>query len=94
MSRSVYGTSFYSFVLVVWESTRASAPPDWQPIELCRAADGSDEEKLRVRRCSSCGKYRVLPRHQSEPPKPFTCSALADPSVNSCAAPYVVWKWA
>ena len=88
----VNGTYFYSFVLVVWESTRATAPPRWVPLE--RPTDSAEErEALRVRRCTGCGKYRLLPRHQSEPAVPFTCAALADETQASCAAPCPVWRW-
>ena len=81
----------YSFVLVVWEPTAPAVTPVLQPLDLPRPEPSDPAQLLRVRRCSSCGKYRVLPRHQSEPSQPFFCVSLADPQFASCSAPCPVW---
>ena len=82
---------FYSFVLAVWEPTRASTAPTLQPLALPRVESSDPAQLLRVRRCARCGKYRVLPRHQTEPQAPFQCTVLADGRFASCAAPCPVW---
>ena len=82
----------FSFVLVVWEMSPAAAPPAWQPLALPRAEASDPAQCLRVRRCCTCGKYRVLPRHQRvEPGSQFVCGALADARFASCEAPSIVW---
>lgn len=85
---------YYSFVLVKWESLPAAEQRPWLPLDLPRVAANDPAQLLRVRRCTSCGKYRVLPRHQSEPCEPFVCSALHDQRIASCSAPCHVWMWA
>jgi len=85
------GVYFYSYALVVWRETCATEPPRWHP--LAPVDDGESPELLRVRRCSACGKYRLLPRHQPEPADPFVCSVIADPARASCGAPHMVWRW-
>ena len=84
----------YSFVLAVWEPTPGCVQTPWRAFELPRVTATDTAQLLRVRRCSACGKYRVLPRHQAEPAAPFVCAALADPSLASCASPCPVWLWA
>ena len=88
---SVDAEYMYSFVLVLWEPERAPAAPLWHPLELPRDAPSDPAQLLRVRRCSLCGKYRVLPRYQPEPSGVFTCGALADARVAACDAPCRVW---
>lgn len=86
---------FYSFVIVCWEATRAAGPAPWEPLSLppltCEGAESDAAQVLRVRRCTACGKYRVLPRHQPEQGGVFVCSGLADPMFASCDAPCPVW---
>ena len=82
---------FYSFVLAVWEPTLAPSTPTLQPLVLPRVEESDWAQLLRIRRCTCCGKYRILPRYQAEPEVPFECRALADSRVASCAAPYPVW---
>ena len=88
---------FYSFVLVHWEAARADASPALRALELRRTHSVEEaekgEQKLRVRRCAACGKYRVLPRHQPEmgTTSVFKCEQLADVRFASCEAPCPVW---
>ena len=83
---------FYSFVLVVWEASRAACTPVLQPLELPRAEASDPAQLLRVRRCRVCGKYRVLPRHQREAESgAFVCAHVGDPRFASCDAPSGVW---
>ena len=83
---------FFSFVLVVWEPTRAASAPEWRPLELPRAEVRDAAQLLRVRRCAACGKYRVLPRHQQEVDgETFRCMEVADERFASCEAPCPVW---
>ena len=84
---------FYSFVIAVWEPTPSDVPAPWHALALPRVEPDDPGHLLRVRRCATCGKYRVLPRHQAEPATPFVCSALGDPSLASCASPCPVWLW-
>jgi hypothetical protein len=81
----------FSFVLAVWEPTPSAVPPVMQPLDLPRPEASDPGQLLRVRRCHVCGKYRVLPRHQSGPSEPFECASLADPQFASCSAPCPVW---
>jgi hypothetical protein len=81
----------YSFVLAVWEPTPSAVPPVMQPLDLPRPEALDPGQLLRVRRCHVCGKYRVLPRHQSGLSEPFECASLADPQFASCSAPCPVW---
>ena len=82
---------FFSFVLAVWEPTPAKAAPVMQPLSLPRVDASDCAQQLRVRRCTLCGKYRVLPRHQPQPIAPFVCEMLADRRLASCDAPCPVW---
>jgi len=81
----------FSFVLVVWEPQPCVVESPWQPLSLPRAGPSDPGQLLRVRRCGVCGKYRVLPRYQSEPGGPFVCAALGDPHFAACEAPRSVW---
>ena len=90
----VRGDYFYSFVLVRWEAQPATTPAAMQPLEFCHEASDVEPDAaqlLRIRRCCACGKYRVLPRYQPEPPQPFDCGALADTRFASCEAACPVW---
>lgn len=85
----VSGDYMFSFVLVVWEAAPSEVSPIMQPLDLPRAEASDPAQLLRVRRCGVCGKYRILPRYQSDPVGKFVCASLADTRFASCDAPRV-----
>ena len=84
----------YPFVLAVWRSAEPPCTtPPWLPLSLERAPPSDAAQRLRLRRCTVCGKHRMLPRYQAEPAAPFICASLADPRYARCEAPCPVWQW-
>lgn len=96
-----------SIFVAIWRPGPAPAqPPRWRespavrPARAVCGAGGAEPEVelLRVRRCSACRKWRLLPRHQAEGAWAgagghFECSALADRRHASCSAPQLVFTW-
>eukprot|EP00308_Calcidiscus_leptoporus_P022382 CAMPEP_0119367840 /NCGR_PEP_ID=MMETSP1334-20130426/14572_1 /TAXON_ID=127549 /ORGANISM="Calcidiscus leptoporus, Strain RCC1130" /LENGTH=343 /DNA_ID=CAMNT_0007384337 /DNA_START=113 /DNA_END=1141 /DNA_ORIENTATION=+ len=82
----------FPLVLVVWEPAPPIGIAVFKSLALPRAGVSDPGQLLRVRRCCVCSKFRVLPRHQAEPPgERFTCGDLADPRFASCASRVQVW---
>jgi len=90
---AVPGDYMFPLVLVVWEPTPPISPTTFKSLQLPRVASSDPGQLLRVRRCSACGKFRVLPRHQEEPVGRFTCGDVTDPEFASCASRVQVWLW-
>ena len=88
--------SFSPQIVAIWRpGLEPDAPARWEPSAAVPPAHNADVrgECLRIRCCVICSKWRLLPRHQSEPSELFECSLLLDVHRNSCSSPQAVCAW-
>ena len=101
----VLGEYIPPLLVAIWRpGPPPASPPVWQASEARRpeaaAQRAGPADLLRVRRCTGCGVWRLLPRHQVESVggegaagAGFRCEQLADGRRNWCGGPHVVCTW-
>ena len=82
-------------LVAIWRpGPRPAEPPRWQSCGAqppSRSAAPDPADRLRVRRCSACGAWRLLPRYSElAPTDSFKCSVLGEAS---CASPHAACSW-